>query len=784
MKNPKQKALYFCNISLVLCLFGSFLFKNEGSIIWQHTSQKRSENVCIMENTEGVRNPDYFRKGIFSVMGNSKEGKNDYPFLSIMDSLGNYTVKEKRIEGLENCHVNNGIQTQDGNYVIVGFKNITNEKMGWVAKIDHKGSILWFQIIDKTSENELKNVTESLIGELWLIGNVKNSLCLVKLDKNGKNQETFLWKKENSKLHGNGLAWRKTEATLVILGTEYEAKSKNLFITEFPTAQKNFKKERFKRIENAEGNAIVSNGLDDFGIIGNVYKNNRSNILVACYDVADDSIKWKQPFGNSNFDNKGLSITKDYYNNLIVAGESYEKDRDKKSQAFIHVLDKDGKDVLPQSLYLGNQQDNAIQSILISKQNHLIAVGSNNNKAWIAAIKVPFVRGISTEFCPIDTTRNALPKEPRITWINSKETSIDSIDVFQHHALLNVMVESTEPLCCKNILILSDSGKAVRDYCRPLKADNVLLDTVEGNKEYPFKYPLKFVETMTKNQGIVNLTIKTTTSTPLKLIKRKTPKLYVISVGINTYESESVSRLQFAIQDAKSIDSLFRTQEGFFERVITSLHVTQDSAKGDFIRKTIDNIAQKVDSNDFIILYLSGHGGIRKDLPNSPFVYIGSDYNKDNPKTYLTYDEHIRLPLEKTKAHSFVFIDACRDSVVYKSMISSGLDEKNEGLSKISIAKPVFRALFSCSDGQYSVEPEHLRHGAFTYAFLEAFRNKQEKIRQASLKSNNETPFLTFDELHQYLDKRVPQLTKQKPMYRGNSQRGDEDDIPIFMFQH
>ncbi len=772
-------ALYFCNISLFLSLFGIFIH-NEDPIIWQHIGLKQSKNVCIMENTEGV----------LSVIGNLREGKNDYPFLSILDSMGHYIVTEKWIEGLKNCRVNHGIQTQDGNYVLVGVKKTSEKKTGWAAKIDHKGSIIWFQIMDKTSENELKSVVESLIGELWLLGNANNSLWLVKLDKNGKNQDAFLWQKDNSKLCGNGLAWRKNEATLVILGTQYKAKTKNLFITEFRTSKKIFKKERFKQIENAEGNAIISNGSDDFGIVGNSYQNSRSNILVACYDVADDTIKWKNNFGNPYFDNFGLSITNDYYNNFIIAGESYENDRDKKSQAFIHILDKDGKKVMPNPLFLGRQQDNSIQSILVSKHNHLIAVGNDGNKAWVTAISTPAVRGFSTEFCSISSVHNALPKAPRITWINSKETPIDSIDVFQHHAELNVIVESTEPLCCENILILSDNGNAVRNYCRSLKADNVLLDTVRGNEEYPYKYPLKFVETLSENQGIVNLTIKTKdfskTSTPIKLIKRKTPKLYVISVGINIYDAQSIAKLEFAVQDAKSIDSLFRTQKVFFEDVITSLHITRDSTQADFIGKTINDIAQKVDSNDFIIVFLSGHGGIRKDIPNSPFIYIGSDYDKDNPKTYLRFDENIRLPLEKTQAHTFVFVDACRE-IVSKSLYSSGLDEKNEGLSKITISNPIFRALFSCSDGQYSVEPKNLKHGAFTYALLEAFRNKREKIKQASIKSNNENAFMTFDELHEFINKRVPQLTEnsvgQRPMYRSSSQRRDEDDIPIFLFQ-
>lgn len=203
-------------------------------------------------------------------------------------------------------------------------------------------------------------------------------------------------------------------------------------------------------------------------------------------------------------------------------------------------------------------------------------------------------------------------------------------------------------------------------------------------------------------------------------------------------------------------------------------------------------------STDVFVLLLSGHGYIQGHTGNNA-VFMANDYDKLEPATYLDYKTEIEAPLKRVKGQKLVFIDACQgyneDPPVAKN--NTKLDDRvSSAWANIVSEGPSYRALLSCSRGQLSYEDTvNLKHGAFTYALLEAFKNTKVRVYdagyeeyQANLSDIDEQPdqFLTFKELAHFVKKRVPTLWKKIKNAKSQTPLVYDDgkqDIPIFWFE-
>ena len=102
-------------------------------------------------------------------------------------------------------------------------------------------------------------------------------------------------------------------------------------------------------------------------------------------------------------------------------------------------------------------------------------------------------------------------------------------------------------------------------------------------------------------------------------------------------------------------------------------------------------------------------------------------------------------------------------------------------------------ALTKCSKEQASFEIDTYKHGAFTQAILEAFRNQTVPCGENEEDCNANTDpndvegnnrFLTFQELARFVKKRVPTIVKEIGRAQNPTERDEhpEEDIPIFWF--
>ena len=157
----------------------------------------------------------------------------------------------------------------------------------------------------------------------------------------------------------------------------------------------------------------------------------------------------------------------------------------------------------------------------------------------------------------------------------------------------------------------------------------------------------------------------------------------------------------------------------------------------------------------------------------------------------------------KAKEHKLIFIDACQSIQTVRQDKMDVVDlvppkQLSEAWNNLITTKPDYRTLLSCSKGEASFELAQFQHGAFTQALLEAFANAQVVCRSDFNKNcranlpelgGNPDHILTFQELSDFVKKRVPYLVKQyyngpnktpqNPTVRDNN---PNEDIPVFWF--
>jgi hypothetical protein len=199
------------------------------------------------------------------------------------------------------------------------------------------------------------------------------------------------------------------------------------------------------------------------------------------------------------------------------------------------------------------------------------------------------------------------------------------------------------------------------------------------------------------------------------------PKRAALLVGINRYERNGFIDLRWAENDVDEVGTELRRLG--FDKVVTMT----GSAAGDF-RATRSNIETQVNKllvgvgkEDVVLVLLCGHGQelpVKRDdgTTATDGFYCPVDAVLNEPETMISVNRLANDTLYKRGGKNIVLVDACRDGIV-------DLDRRARGIQgRLVSLRPGTAILFSCSEGQTSIERDSLRHGVFSYGLLEVLR--------------------------------------------------------------
>jgi WD40 repeat protein len=237
-------------------------------------------------------------------------------------------------------------------------------------------------------------------------------------------------------------------------------------------------------------------------------------------------------------------------------------------------------------------------------------------------------------------------------------------------------------------------------------------------------------------------------------VAKAKPVLWVVSIGISKY-SQPGWALGLSAKDATDISSAFTAQKGRFYSDVRTTLLTNEQATRVGVLTALKNVKDKAKSDDFAVVFLSGHGVADTDRN---YYYLPVDFVPDNYLTSgVSFDDITKL-VSGIQARTIVFIDTCRSGGLNESRLSAIFDINriSNGLAESDNGGAV---VFTAATGKQSaLEREEWGNGAFTKALIEGLSG------DAMLDDSGEVR-LSF--LNGWVSRRVSELTcgKQTPVF-------------------
>lgn len=244
-------------------------------------------------------------------------------------------------------------------------------------------------------------------------------------------------------------------------------------------------------------------------------------------------------------------------------------------------------------------------------------------------------------------------------------------------------------------------------------------------------------------------------------------KSYALIIGINEYPAPNT--LSWCVNDANGMEDAL-INNGWEQSQITKL-LDYDATKEN-IKTQLTDIINKATSNDYILVFYSGHGVGHSSLISSPEI---QDTNGDEDDGYdeaivpidfngnissLIIDDELGEIFSQSKTQKGVFIfDSCfSGGFINKSLSDSGLKIRSLTNAK-TVGDPTSQdldiynipVLTASSYDEPAGEYDSLKHGVFTYSILKGFENMNADY--------NNDGYITVREIFKYAETYTRTLT-------------------------
>ena len=207
--------------------------------------------------------------------------------------------------------------------------------------------------------------------------------------------------------------------------------------------------------------------------------------------------------------------------------------------------------------------------------------------------------------------------------------------------------------------------------------------------------------------------------------------VFIICVGVN--QNPAYGNLQFAVNDATELASLFKTRYGF-TNIIT---LTDTNATKTAVTNALARIRTQLnaDGKDDVLFFYSGHGDTwseglvqngQTNVTRHGFLVTYHPAEKmpatlaELRERHLEMSEAARLVSELPARHRLMFVDSCFSGLAFvqRELVEARPNELYQDV----IASPTVQILTAGLDSEVAREDPQSRHGVFTDALLYQIR--------------------------------------------------------------
>jgi len=228
------------------------------------------------------------------------------------------------------------------------------------------------------------------------------------------------------------------------------------------------------------------------------------------------------------------------------------------------------------------------------------------------------------------------------------------------------------------------------------------------------------------------------------------PKLYVLAVGVSSYE-EADLQLGFAAKDARDFARALTGQKGGLYRDVTARILTDKLATKDDILDGLDWLQKETTSKDIAMVFLAGHG---VNDQAGIYYYLPVNANPEKLKRTGVAFSDIKNTVASLAGKAILFVDTCHSGNVMGTR--RGAADINAVVNELASAENGAVVFASSTGRQYSLEDKSWGNGAFTKALVEGVGGRADYSGKGKI---------TINMLDLYLSERVKELTggKQTP---------------------
>jgi uncharacterized caspase-like protein len=214
-------------------------------------------------------------------------------------------------------------------------------------------------------------------------------------------------------------------------------------------------------------------------------------------------------------------------------------------------------------------------------------------------------------------------------------------------------------------------------------------------------------------------------------------KLWVLLIGVNHYDDETLPPLRYAALDCQGLGEALTEATQAFPQKEFLIHHDLAPAKPTLaaIQASLQRLITEAKAQDTVLTYFSGHGIL--DANSHQTVLCVADTQKQNPLGTGLCLQDVLLKLGECDAHSqIVWLDACHSGNITLSgakgakgqtadpALLNPTPQLLELLRQRAAKSRGFYALLSCDQGQQSWEFPDLGHGVFSYYLMRGLRGE------------------------------------------------------------
>uniref|UniRef100_A0A7C4ETP8 DUF4384 domain-containing protein n=1 Tax=Desulfomonile tiedjei TaxID=2358 RepID=A0A7C4ETP8_9BACT len=245
--------------------------------------------------------------------------------------------------------------------------------------------------------------------------------------------------------------------------------------------------------------------------------------------------------------------------------------------------------------------------------------------------------------------------------------------------------------------------------------------------------------------------------------------LYAVVVGITTYKDPQIRPLKVSDKDARDVANLVEDVKHLFRSVHLTLLLNEQATR-DRVTKALRDELKGARKEDYVIIYLSGHGAADPNRPDE-YYFITHDAKMNNLYGTAVWMNQKALFKGIDSDRVLLIADACHSGGFSPGLDKMAAKEAGAFFSLFQGLKGRL-ALVSSRPDETSLEDERLGNSIFTHFLIKGLRGEAAR--------DSRDGKITAGQLYQYVYKAVRKATNDRQSPQLYAAKGADAETPVF----